>query len=331
MKTRLYVGFVVFFWAFFILAGHVDASGTSGRYLINTSSSFARRAIGGIRHDFSSSFSIDGSPFQLRVAKILGYDVQKITVMEISSQPSVAIAVSETLQKNDVSFAEGTPIHVAVLDTGALGSHAALTRYIASCKDFTQPRVVPADSCTDNNGHGTHVAGIIASNARTGVALDIYKVCSDKGECYSDDIAAAIQFAQDQGIKVINIGFGSAVEDMLVHNSIIAAREKGIFILAPAGNGGPFENSVQFPASQKGVVAVGAFKEQGIVAEWSSRGPQVAMFAPGERILSTWKDGSYATLSGTSMATPNVTARVISLMNTHPEMSEEQILRQLHD
>lgn len=223
----------------------------------------------------------------------------------------------------------GDNVKVAVLDTGVLVSHPDLKNRIAQCKDFTAARFPIIDGkCDDKNGHGTHVAGIIAADAGSdgkgiyGVApaaqLFVYKVCGANGLCYADDIAVALRLAADQGANIANMSFGSDSESGLIRDAVNYAGSKGVLPIAAAGNDGPFAASIDYPGAQAETVAVGALNQNKDVTEWSSRGintttlpyvveeKDIEFAAPGENIESTWNNGGYVILSGTSMASPFV-------------------------
>lgn len=221
----------------------------------------------------------------------------------------------------------GEGVNVAVLDTGVLTSHLDLKNRIGQCKDFTNPRTPIIDGkCDDKNGHGTHVAGIIAADGGAdekgiyGVApaarLFIYKVCGPNGSCYADDIATALRLAADQGANVINMSFGADSEIPLINDAINYAVSKGVLPVAAAGNDGPFAASIDYPGAYATVIGAGAINQTIAVTEWSSRGinstttpfvvedRDIEFATPGENIESTYNNGGYAILSGTSMSSP---------------------------
>ena len=226
-----------------------------------------------------------------------------------------------------VKTSGGEGVNVVVLDTGILTSHLDLKNRIGQCKDFTNPRTPIIDGkCEDKNGHGTHVAGIIAADGGAdskgiyGVApaakLFIYKVCGPNGSCYADDIAAAIRLAADQDAQVINMSFGADSEIPLINDAINYAVSKNVLPVAAAGNDGPFADSIDYPGAYATVVAAGAINQTIAVTEWSSRGinstttpyvvenRDIEFATPGENIESTYNNGGYAILSGTSMSSP---------------------------
>lgn len=248
----------------------------------------------------------------------------------------------------------GDNVKVAVLDTGVLVSHPDLKNRIAQCKDFTAARFPVIDGkCEDKNGHGTHVAGIIAADAGSdgkgiyGVApaaqLFIYKVCGANGLCYADDIAVALRLAADQGVNVANMSFGSDSESGLIRDAVNYASSKGVLPVAAAGNDGPFEASIDYPSAQAETVAVGALNQNKNVTEWSSRGintttmpyvveeKDIEFAAPGENIESTWNNNGYVILSGTSMASPFVAGLAAKYWQTAAENPAQATRSFLHN
>jgi len=234
------------------------------------------------------------------------------------------------------SASGGAGVNVAVLDTGVLKTHPDLKNRVKQCKDFTQARVPVKDgSCDDKHGHGTHVSGIILADAGTdklgiyGMApaadLFSYKVCGNDGSCWADDIAAAMKLAADNGANLVNISLGADNDNSLIRNAIDYAVSKDVLVVAAGGNDGPYPISIDYPAANAKVAAVGAVDVLISVPDWSSRGdnPNTRPYvveekdmefgAPGVNIESTWKNGGYAILSGTSMAAPHITGLAAKL------------------
>ena len=220
----------------------------------------------------------------------------------------------------------GDGINVAVLDTGIDLDHPDLManvegEYMALAEVGRYRKHREAD---DDNGHGTHVAGIIAAedNAQgvVGVAPDanLYavKVLDQNGSGYLSDVIDGINWAESRNtddtttndIHVINMSLGADVGSPELSAAVSAAEKAGILIVAAAGNDG---EAVDYPAAYPGVIAVAATARDNTAPRWSSRGDgngddEVELAAPGVDIYSTYKDGSYETLSGTSMASPHV-------------------------
>ena len=217
----------------------------------------------------------------------------------------------------------GAGVNVAVLDTGVYKDHLDLKANIIDCKDTTKRGI--KKGCTDVTGHGTHVAGTIAANGGSdgkgiyGVAPEVklmaIKVCGPGG-CWADDIAVGIEYATDNGANIISMSLGGDTQSSLINDAIDYAVANGVLVVAAAGNDGPADGSIDYPGANVKVIAVGAIDLAEAVPGWSSRGinngdymieeREVEFGAPGVSVESTWKDGCYNTISGTSMATPHV-------------------------
>lgn len=210
---------------------------------------------------------------------------------------------------------QGENIDVAVLDTGIELTHPDLKDAIKDAQDFSGSMFGPQDK----NGHGTHTAGTIGARKNNigvvGVApncnLLIGKVLGDDGSGSGDMVAKGILWAINKKAHIISMSLGSAYNDPQIFAAIQQAIQAGIIIICAAGNDG-VDNSVNYPG--KYTCAVSAYDKSFNLADFSSRGPEVIVSAPGVDIVSTFllSQGGYASLSGTSMATPFV-AGVVAL------------------
>ncbi len=204
----------------------------------------------------------------------------------------------------------GIGVKVAVIDTGIDLDHPDLIDNIKGGFNAIDPAKAP----DDDNGHGTHVAGIIAgmdnNDGVIGVAPKVHlyavKVISAAGSGYVSDIIEGVQWAIDNDMQVINMSLGTSSDSPLLHEVIAAAEKKGIVIVAAAGNNGPGDNTVSYPGKYPEVLAVSTLDDANAIANFSSRGSETGIAAPGVKIYSTYKDGGYKSLSGTSMASPHV-------------------------
>jgi subtilisin family serine protease len=231
----------------------------------------------------------------------------------------------------------GVGIQVAVLDTGVDKDHVDLHVNIAwgisvlGDKESTLYR-----DWADRNWHGTHVTGTIAAMYNdigvvgVGYDIEIYaiKVLSNAGFGYWTDLADGIYWAMkgpdgiidkdgdgivagdpdDDAAEVISMSLGGWSYEKEVHDAVIAAYDAGIVLVAAAGNEG--EEGVLYPAKLPEVIAVAATDEKDKVPDWSSKGPEVELAAPGVDVLSTIPGDWYAWGSGTSMACPHVSGTV---------------------
>lgn len=209
-------------------------------------------------------------------------------------------------------------IKVAIIDTGIYLTHPDLAANIKGQYNAINPR----KTANDDNGHGTHVAGIVAAINNTlgvvGVAPDanLYaiKVLDARGSGTLANLIKGINYAISIDVDVINmsLGFGSATEAQLLplHAVIQDAVEANITVVAAAGNDPTIQTSL--PGRYPEVLSVAAISQTLQLASFNSIG-KIDFTAPGVSIYSTYKK-SYATLSGTSMATPHVTGAVALIL-----------------
>lgn len=209
-------------------------------------------------------------------------------------------------------------IKVAVIDTGISTKHPDLNANLKGGYNAINSR----KSWNDDNGHGSHVAGIIAgiNNAQgvVGVAhkADLYavKVLGANGSGFMSDVIEGLGWAASNGMSVVNMSLGCACDSVSLHTAVTNAYNAGVVIVAAAGNDP--SAPVIFPAAYPEVIAVGATDSSDNIASFSSRGPEVDVSAPGVSIYSTYKGTGYATLSGTSMASPHVAGTAALILNT---------------
>jgi subtilisin family serine protease len=223
----------------------------------------------------------------------------------------------------------GTGVKVAIVDTGIDIAHSDLKGNLLGGVNI----IDSTKSWNDDNGHGTHVAGTVAGENNTigvvGVApsAGLYgvKVLRRNGSGQLSDVIAGMQWAKDNGADVVNMSLGTSSNVQSFHDAVIALYEAGVVQVASAGNSGPGDGTVSYPAAYAEVIAVSATDSSDGQPSWSSRGPEVDLAAPGASIYSTYKGDSYATLSGTSMAAPHVTGSVALLLQLKPGLTPDQV------
>lgn len=234
----------------------------------------------------------------------------------------------------------GTGVPVAILDTGIDTTHPEFSGRILKCHS----EITNTNTCTDGNGHGTHVAGIAAAaginTSAKGVApsasLYIDQVLNSKGSGTISGVIAGIDWARTNGAKVISMSLGTSPISTVEPNcdsvlpslttAINNAVASGISVVAAAGNDDI--NGVGAPACISSTIAVAAVDSADNIASFSSRGGPVAdhgIAAPGVNIFSSWKNGGYNTISGTSMATPLVSGTIALLLKANPTLSPATI------
>ncbi len=215
---------------------------------------------------------------------------------------------------------QGEGVKVAILDTGVDIDHPDLQDAIVATKDFT------GDGIEDENGHGTHCAGIVGARLNgvgfVGVApkveLLIGKVLGNEGSGSFSWISDGIFWAVDQGADIISMSLGGAGSDNELFQAVQYALFYGKYVICAAGNEGSlYQNSIGYPGRYGGVLTVASHDSNGNPSGFSSRGGEVDVMAPGSEIWSTYKDGGYAELSGTSMATPFVAGLAALIASKH--------------
>lgn len=236
----------------------------------------------------------------------------------------------------------GDPVKVAIVDTGIDVKHPDL---VGNLKGGVST-IGYTTSYNDDNGHGTHVAGIAAAIDNTigvvgvGPQIDLYavKVLDRRGSGYLSDVIEGLDWAIKNKMQVVNMSLGTASNILSFQEAIKKVNVAGIIQVAAAGNSG---GSVSYPAAYSEVIAVSATDNADTIASWSSRGPEVDLAAPGVNIYSAYKGSTYKTLSGTSMAAPHVTgaaALVLSvpdkcqyLLDTALGCSPAEVQKRLQD
>jgi serine protease len=233
------------------------------------------------------------------------------------------------------SVTRGAGITVAVVDTG-----------IAAAPDL-DGRILPGwnvvaqtTDATDDNGHGTHVSGTIAENAGNGLAeaglapevsLLPVKVLDASGSGSDSDVAAGMVWAVDHGARVINMSLGGASSSHVLSDAVAYATAHGVLVVAAAGNE---DGPVGYPARITGVLGVGAVDSTLARASFSNTGTGLDIVAPGVDIVQQTlgsAPGTFAdaTLSGTSMATPFVTASAALVFAAVPSSTPASVTRTL--
>jgi thermitase len=233
---------------------------------------------------------------------------------------------------------EGDPeVIIAVLDTGVDMTHPELVnKVVSSGRDFVNGDM----DATDDNSHGTHVAGVAAAETNNGegiagVAWNCrilpVKVMDADGNGYYSDLIDGLIWATDNGARVINLSLGGDYDDPALKDACQYAFNMGVVIAAAAGNdGGP----VMYPAAYDDyVLAVSATDYEDEWASFSNFGPEVDVAAPGVYILGPvpqWYAGPdflpYAFGSGTSASSPHVAGLAALLISDKPWLKPSEVM-----
>lgn len=224
-------------------------------------------------------------------------------------------------------------IVIAVVDSGIRLDHPDLVGQTVPGYDFVNEDADPSD----DSGHGTHVAGLIAAAHNNGHGLAgvcpgcrlmPIKVLDARNMGGWANLARGILYAVDHGAQIINLSLGSSASSNTLQEAITYARNHGVVIVAAAGNNGasqPF-----YPAALDGVLGVGATSARDEWWSLSNYGSFVDLTAPGDLIYSAYHQldniyGGYTYMSGTSMATPLVSGLAGLILSRNPTLSPEDV------
>lgn len=226
----------------------------------------------------------------------------------------------------------GKGIKIGILDTGIDYNHEDLKGNYRGGYNFVGNNNNPID----DNGHGSHVTGIIAAEDNdigiVGVApqAHIYsvKILAFDSTGSASDIVSGLEWSVDNGMQVINMSLGSEEDSISVNRAIDNTYNSGVLIIAAAGNSGNSQgngNNMDFPSKYGSVVSVGATDKNDNRASFSSTGPTLELSAPGDHILSTLNGNKYGTMSGTSMSCPHVTGVAALIMSAEPGIQNSRV------
>lgn len=246
----------------------------------------------------------------------------------------------------------GQGVGVAVLDTG-VSPHRDLQGQVVRFRDYVRGMA----ACYDDNGHGTHICGIIAANNHTslhGVApecsLHVCKVLDRNGNGRIEDTCRAVEDLilenrkGRQTVRIMNVSVGmtDAVgpkQQRRLIDAVEEAWDSGIVVLAAAGNNGPGEHTITSPGVSRKIITVGSVDDQWNAhgrKGYSGRGPtqecvvKPEILMPGTNIVSCAnRTGGYTRKSGTSMAVPVLTGVIALLLNAHPRLSPNEVKMRL--
>jgi serine protease AprX len=285
--------------------------------------------------------------------EFISYDAKVFAVMDVARKSIGADLVLNTGYT-------GKNVTVAIIDTG-ISPHADLiypNNRIVGFKDFVNNET----RAYDDNGHGTHCAGILAGNGYAskgkykGIAPDAnilsVKVLDESGNGNTSDILSTVQWIIDNKevykTRIINFSLGAIAQSRERRDPLVKAAnhaiDNNLIVIAAVGNSGPLRNTILSPATSRHVISVGALDDrrssglnEDAIAEFSSRGPTLDrikkpdLIAPGVNImsLSNTNLSNYNSLSGTSMSAPMVSGAAALLLNENPNYTHFDIKRKL--
>ena len=241
------------------------------------------------------------------------------------------------------AFPASGGVKIGIVDTGIDQAHPDLSGQTVACAKSQGLLPIMSGSiqvgqCADDNDHGSHVAGTIAAKANNGVGVAGVAFNADLVICKAlggplgtgstADVANCINWVASQGARVISMSLGGGASTTL-QQAVASAwnNGNGAVVVAAAGNDG--DATLNYPAAYAEVVSVAATDSADARASFSNANADVEVAAPGVNVLSTVRGGGYATLSGTSMATPHVSAVAGVLRQLFPSDSAAAIRSRL--
>ncbi len=302
-------------------------------------------SFGDVKQEFSiiPAIAMDVKKSKLKSLASLGF-VKKISIdhkVEAFRNNAVPITASDVAM-NTYGY-NGTNIKIAVIDTGVYNHTEFQTPnriFIQKC--FAAGACPPdnantGNSATDDNGHGTHVAGIAAgegsaSNGRgsaPNATIIAIKVLNSAGGGWDSDVVSGMQFAVDNGANIISMSLGADYTqftdcyDVPSSAAVDNATSRGVAVVIAAGNEGSGSGTIAAPGCAKTAITVGAANKNDNIASYSSRGPtndnrtKPDIVVTGTSITSTSYTGGYTAKTGTSMATPLVAGIAATLMEKY--------------
>lgn len=221
---------------------------------------------------------------------------------------------------------------VCVLDTGVRHTHEDLKgpRWLGGV-DLVNLDLDP----WDDHGHGTHVSGIAAATLDNGagiagmaqVGLRAGKVLRANGAGSVTTLAVGVVWCADSGSRVLSLSLSTPSSSSLLKDAVAHAHARGALIVASAGNAGPCDDCIGYPARYPEVVAVACADQWGAPCADASAGPELELLAPGDGIVSTGAsdDEDYRWASGASVAVPHVSGAAALVWSAHPGLSSEAV------
>ncbi|MED3922732.1 S8 family peptidase [Priestia aryabhattai] len=240
---------------------------------------------------------------------------------------------------------KGNNIVVAVIDTGCEIKHIEIQDNIIDGYNFLESNESNIRSYNDDNGHGTHVAGIIAGK-NIGIAPNskilALKVLDRSGSGSVNNLIRSINYAiewtgpNNEKVRIISISLGSQKPNNELYAAIKRANRENISVVVASGNEGDGTRSPKkrYPGYYNEVIQVGALHDLETVASFSNNNDEIDLVAPGYRIYSSYINNEYKELSGTSMAAPFVAGSLALIINAMEDkfnrsLTETEVYAQL--
>ena len=242
--------------------------------------------------------------------------------------------LKKVMVEESYDVAKGGYGPIAIIDTGVDASHPDLSGLVLSGYNTISENT----NSHDDNGHGTHVAGIASAqtNNSSGIASISYaatilpvKVLGADGSGTYSDVSEGITYAADKGVRIINLSLGGSSDSETLKRAVTYAQSKGSVVVAAAGNDAT--NAPLYPAAYPGVLAVSASDQNDSLASFSNYGSNIFVASPGVNITSSVPGGSYKQHNGTSMAAPHLSGLLALVFAADSSLSNTEAIEKIKD
>jgi subtilisin len=342
-QSHIALKLLTVFALFLIYIPQISAAEETENYIVFLDSKYDSKSLADMgievvqHYENINAATINISDSQLPIIQSLGIinKASKENPVKVNAQVIPWGHTNINLDSKQPADLSGKNVKIAILDTGADINHPDLSIKKGFCALQNCP-----NSYRDDNGHGTHVAGVIAAKNNSigivGVAPDaeIYavKALDSRGNGTTTTIMSGLDWAISQNVDIINMSLTTPYDDVGMKAMIDRAYQKGITVIAAAGNSGTrtgSEETVLYPAKFPNVIAVSGVNQSNNRVSSSSTGKEVELAAPGENIYSTYPTSldsrGYAHMTGTSMAAPFVTGLAALYKEKFPYISNIKI------
>ena len=304
--------------------GVIESGGAAGKHLKHFNAFVSYMNDHSVQK-FKKKYGDQASVEKDGIAMVLGKSVDKPKKVKKNKyeQPTQTEpwGINRVKGTNDPLDFTGSGVMVCIVDTGIQKDHPDLKYNIIGGENFvSKNKKAKSSDWDDDNGHGTHISGIIGAldndigvvGIAPEVSLFAVKVLDSEGYGYLSDIADGILSCVENNADIINLSLGSPTDSSYIKEAIEYSKEinPDIIIVSAAGND---NGEVSYPARYEEVIAVSAMDINNQFAWFSNYGPEIDFIAPGVEIYSTMINDLYATYTGSSMAAPHVSG-VVAIM-----------------
>lgn len=280
-----------------------------------------------LKHDFEDFSKISKqlyNQFPIQVVPARSIQIPDFLCDYVIDKPSLHPNLEQIGLEEAHSITKGKGVKVGIIDTGIEYTHSDLFQCFDEIKGYDF--ITGSEKIIDENGHGTHVAGIVGG-ITTGVApectLYSLRILNADGVGSEVDLLRALEWSIENKLDIINLSLGNYEKSFTEERALQIVKSEGISVICAAGNSG--KEVYEYPSAYDSTVSVAAVNSYNDKASFSTYNDQITISAPGVNIFSTYIDNSFQSLNGTSMAAPHVTGVCALIKSLQPSQSPEQL------